>query len=334
MRSGATRCWIVACPLHDQQAPFDHQCVLHLVRSPGLGRTAAIRNSGCVSKPGFLAHVDASGNRLQANELTLRTQQQLPKFLSIPEAVQFIGALSPRRTQLVAYLMLLCGLRREEACALDVRVLPTPAGHSPSKAIKMTLDPSLTPTKGSKERWVMVPYDLAGHLFDYMMRDRPKLAGMYHKRHGAETTRLFLTRDDGAIRLGGPSVRLHDAGSTETAGIHKRHGAETTRLFLTRDGAELSLDGLDVTFQRALGQVWGEVHASSSPTHLRHLRILRMSERRGMARCTGRDRLGHSSITTTEVYVHAADLLLRHEPVGITLQDISATRHLLLAILG
>ncbi|MGZ2810222.1 tyrosine-type recombinase/integrase, partial [Pseudomonas aeruginosa] len=142
-----------------------------------------------VSKPkGFLAHVDASGNRLQANELTLRTQQQLPKFLSIPEAVQFIGALSPRRTQLVAYLMLLCGLRREEACALDVRVLPTPAGHSPSKAIKMTLDPSLTPTKGSKERWVMVPYDLAGHLFDYMMRDRPKLAGMYHKRNRPANT--------------------------------------------------------------------------------------------------------------------------------------------------
>ena len=65
-----------------------------------------------------------------------------------------------------AYLMLLCGLRRDEVCSLDVRALPTPAGHSSNKAIKMTLDPLHTRSKGSKERWVMVPYDLAGHLFD------------------------------------------------------------------------------------------------------------------------------------------------------------------------
>ncbi|HBO6058526.1 TPA: site-specific integrase, partial [Pseudomonas aeruginosa] len=193
------------------------------------------------------------------------------------------GALSPRRTQLVAYLMLLCGLRREEACALDVRVLPTPAGHSPSKAIKMTLDPSLTPTKGSKERWVMVPYDLAGHLFDYMMRDRPKLAGMYHKRHGAETTRLFLTRD----------------------------------------GAELSLDGLDVTFQRASAKSG----VKCTPHRLRHTfgtyEFLRMSERRGTdgALHWVRDRLGHSSITTTEVYVHAADLL-KHDEVDGYVEEV------------
>lgn len=232
-----------------------------------------------VSKPKrFLAHVDVSGNRLQANELTLRTQQQLPKFLSIQEAVQFIGALSPRRTQLLAYLMLLCGLRREEACALDIRVLPTPAGHSSDKAIKMTLDPRLTPTKGGKERWVMVPYDLVGHLFDYMMRIRPKLASMYRKRHGIETTALFLTRD----------------------------------------GTALSLDGLGMSFQRASNKSG----VKCTPHRLRHTfgtyEFLRMSERRGTdgALHWVRDRLGHSSISTTEVYVHAADLLKHDEVDG------------------
>ncbi|WP_370678459.1 tyrosine-type recombinase/integrase [Comamonas sp. GB3 AK4-5] len=232
---------------------------------------------------GFLVHVDATGSRVQANELTLRTQPQLPKFLSIPEALQFIETLSPRRTQLLAYLMLLCGLRREEACALDVRVLPTPAGHSSGKAIKMTLDPCLTPTKGSKERWVMVPYDLVGHLFDYMMRVRPKLVSMHRKRHGKETTKLFLTRD----------------------------------------GAELSLDGLDVSFQRASTKSG----VKCTPHRLRHTfgtyEFLRVSEKWGTDSALHwvRDRLGHSSIATTEVYVHAADLL-KHDEVDGYVEEV------------
>lgn len=237
-----------------------------------------------VSKPkGFLAHVDVSGNRVQANELTLRTHQALPKFLTIPEAVRFIDALSPRRLQLVAYLMLLCGLRREEACGLDIRVVPSPAGHSPNKAIKMALDPSQTPTKGGKERWVMIPFTLAGHLFDYMMRERPVLAKRYAKRYGRETTKLFLTKD----------------------------------------AEEMSLDGLSVLFQRA--SVKSGVKCT--PHRLRHTfgtyEFLRMAEKKGTdgALHWVRDRLGHSSITTTEIYVHAADLL-KHDDVDGYVEEI------------
>lgn len=237
-----------------------------------------------VSKPkGFLAHVDASGNRIQANELTLRTARPLPKFLAIPEAVHFIEALSPRRVQLAAYLMLLCGLRREEVCGLDIRVLPTPAGHSPSKAIRITLDPDLTPTKGSKERWAMVPYDLIGHLFDYMMRERPVLAKIYAKRHGRETTKLFLTRN----------------------------------------GEEMSMDGLGVIFQRA--SVKSGIKCT--PHCLRHTfgtyEFLRISEKNGTdgALHWVRDRLGHASVTTTEIYVHAADLL-KHDDVDGYVEEI------------
>jgi site-specific recombinase XerD len=236
-----------------------------------------------VSRPkGFLAHVDVSGNQIRANELTLRTHRPLPKFLTIPEAVRFIDALSPRRVQLVAYLMLLCGLRREEACSLDIRVLPSPAGHSPDRAIKMTLDPRHTPTKGSKERWVMVPYTLAGHLFDYFMRERPPLANRYEKRYGRESTKLFLTK-----------------------------GAE-----------EISLDGLDVLFQRASAKSG----VKCTPHRLRHTfgtyEFLRMAEKKGTdgALHWVRDRLGHASITTTEIYVHTADLL-KHDDVDGYVQE-------------
>lgn len=232
---------------------------------------------------GFLAHVDVSGNRVQANELTLRAQPTLPKFLSIPDAVQFIEALSPHRNKLLACLMLLSGLRREEACGLDIRALPTPAGFAPGKAIKMTLDPALTPTKGSKERWVMVPYELVGQLFDYMMRERPKLAKAYAKRHGKETTKLFLTRY----------------------------------------GEELSLDGLDLVFQRAAAKSG----IKCTPHGLRHTfgtqEFLRMSVKNGTdgALHWVRDRLGHASISTTELYVHAADLL-KHDEVDGYVEEV------------
>jgi len=234
---------------------------------------------------GFLAHIDASGSRVQANELTLRTHRPLPKFLTIPDAVHFIEALSPHRVQLAAYLMLLCGLRREEVCGLDIRVLPTPAGHSPSKAIRMTLDPALTPSKGFKERWVMLPYDLAGHLFDYMMRERPVLSKIYAKRHGRETTKLFLTRN----------------------------------------GEEMSMDGLGVIFRRA--SVKSGIKCT--PHCLRHTfgtyEFLRISEKNGTdgALHWVRDRLGHASVTTTEIYVHAADLL-KHDDVDGYVEEILA----------
>lgn len=231
----------------------------------------------------FLAHIDVSDNRVQANELTLRAQPRLPQFLNIPQAVQFIEAISPDRNKLLACLMLLCGLRREEACGLDIRVLPTPAGFAPGKAIKMTLDPFLTPTKGSKERWVMVPYELSGRLFDYMMRERPKLAKIYAKRHGKETTKLFLTRF----------------------------------------GEELSLDGLSLAFQRASRKSG----IKCTPHCLRHTfgtqEFLRMSVKNGVdgALHWVRDRLGHSSISTTEIYVHAADLL-KHDEVDGFVEEV------------
>jgi site-specific recombinase XerD len=232
---------------------------------------------------GFFAHLDASGNRGQANELTLRTQQVLPKFLSIDEAILFIDALSPRRVQLVAYLMLLCGLRREEACRLDLRVLPSPAGHPPDRAIRMTLDPELTPTKGSKERWVMVPYPLAGMLFDYMMRVRPSLSKAFARRYGKQTTCLFLTRG----------------------------------------GEELSMDGLDICFQRASARSG----VKCTPHRLRHTfathEFIRKSEKQGNdgALHWVRDRLGHAQLATTEIYVHAADLL-KHDEVDGYVEEV------------
>ena len=56
----------------------------------------------------------------------------------------------------------------------------------------MILYPDLTPTKGHKERTVMVPYDLAVAMNHYFTFERPKLAVLYRKKYGKEAFQLEL----------------------------------------------------------------------------------------------------------------------------------------------
>lgn len=230
-----------------------------------------------VAKPqGFLAHVDASGNRFEANELTVRTHKTLPKFLHLDQAKTFLEAMTPYRLKLMGYLMLLTGMRREEVVGFDYRVLPNPAGRDPSKQIAMLLDPALTPTKGDKERTVMLPYDLAVALYRYFTFDWPKLLAKYKRAHECETTCLFLSED----------------------------------------GEPLSLTGLNNAFRRVGTKTGIKCH----PHMLRHTfgtyELLRMgrTKTQSQALLWVRDRMGHSSVTTTEKYIHAADLV-QHDDV-------------------
>ncbi len=244
------------------------------------------RSEMLIRKPaGFLAHVDASGNRLDANELVLPSTRPLPKFLSLRDAAAFMESLSPERTRLIGWLMMLAGLRREEAALLDMRVLPNLGGYDPGRSIKVTLDPAITPTKGSKERWVQIPYSLAGHLHDYLMRERPRLAKMYKQRYGLATTRLFLTRA----------------------------------------GEELSLDGLNEQFRQASRRCGIRCH----PHMLRHTfavhELVRMSGKPKInALKWVSDRLGHASVTTTEIYVKAADIVSHDDADGYVAEMLCA----------
>ena len=231
----------------------------------------------------FLAHVDASGGRFEANKLTLRTHKPLPKFLHLDQAISFLESMTPHRLRLMGYLMLLTGMRREEVVGFDYRVLPNPAGRDPAKQIAMLLDPSLTPTKGDKERTVMLPYDLAVALYHYFAFDWPKLLAK-HKR---------------------------------------AFGRETTCLFLAEDGEVLSLTGLNNAFRRFSAKTGIKCH----PHMLRHTfgtyELLRMSrvKTQSQALLWVRDRMGHSSITTTEKYIHVADLV-QHDDVDGYQADI------------
>lgn len=242
-----------------------------------------------VSKPrGFLAHLDASGGRFDANELTIQTHKPLPKFLHMDKAIQFIEALSPHRLKLMGYLALLTGMRREEIVGLNYLVVPNPAGHNPEKQLDMVLEPSLTPTKGHKERTVKLPYDLAVALWDYFCRDWPKL-NLLHK---------------------------------------KKHGKESNRLFLSLEGEELSIRYLNNAFYKTSAKTGIDCH----PHMLRHTfctyELLRMSLKMGQSQSLlwVRDRAGHSSIQTTEKYIHAADLIKNDDVDGYQSEVCEALR--------
>ena len=237
-----------------------------------------------VAKPkGFMAHVDASGGRFNANELTLQIYTPMPQFLHLDKAVQFLEAATPRRLQLMGYLMLLTGMRREEVAALDHRVVPNPAGRDPGKQMPMILDANITPTKGDKTRTVMLPYDLAVVLYEYFTFDWPKLLALHVRKFKAETTRFFLSRS----------------------------------------GDPLSTKGVNNDFAK----ISRKTGISCHPHLLRHTygtyELLRMSQKRGESQALlwVKDRMGHSSITTTERYIHATDLI-QHEDIDGYIADV------------
>lgn len=237
-----------------------------------------------VSKPrGFLAHVDASGGRFEANELTIQTHKPLPQFLRMEKAIRFLEAMTPHRLKLMGYLALLTGMRREEVVCLDYRVVPNPSGYNPNKQLPMVLDATKTPTKGNKTRTVMLPYDLAVALWNYFSRDWIKLNAIYKRKHGKETTRFFLSMA----------------------------------------GEELSIR----YFNNAFAKVGTKTGIICHPHKLRHTfgtyELLRMMQKKEekLALMWVMDRMGHSSITTTEKYIHAIDLI-QHDDVDGYQADI------------
>lgn len=148
----------------------------------------------CKSHNGFMSHLDARGNRVVANALTLQTYELVPKFLHIEQAICFLEAISSDTLKMMGYLALLTGMRRAEIIEMDLRVFPNPSGNDPNKLLPMILDASITPTKGQKTRTVMLPYDLAVVLWEYFLKDWPKRNRLHRIKYGKESNRFFLSK--------------------------------------------------------------------------------------------------------------------------------------------
>ncbi|TGS73062.1 recombinase XerD, partial [Mesorhizobium sp. M8A.F.Ca.ET.181.01.1.1] len=98
---------------------------------------------------GFLAHVDASGGRQLANELTIRQTSALPKPLS-PVALRRVMAGLGARDRLIIEWAVTTGMRRMEVAGLRLRALPR-------SSLDALVAVKIEATKGGKTRTVYPP---------------------------------------------------------------------------------------------------------------------------------------------------------------------------------
>lgn len=232
-------------------------------------------------EPGFLAHVQRDAGTRLALRAGLAEPAAAPEFLTMDQVLACIKQLSNVTHRLMFELMVRCGLRQVECRTFPLKYLCNPAKRADlrdRKTIRVRLDPADMTLKYSRPRSIDVPTDLMADLWWYVVR---------HRRRRAEK---------------------------------KPDGAAATSVFLTENGrryADTALTDLFAALEKRVGFY-------VRPHMLRHtyatytLWRLRRADFGGDPLIYVRDRLGHSSVTTTSIYLHMvnqldAELVLQHE---------------------
>jgi site-specific recombinase XerD len=139
------------------------------------------------SRPqGFLAHVDASGGRSRANELTVRHTPMLPRPL-VPDAIQRIMAGLSARDRLIVEWAVTTGIRRMEVAGLTLRQL---RGSGGEPMVPVRIDK----TKGGRSRMIYPPAPLLDRTRAYVREERAAVVRRATRRAVVpDTEYLFLT---------------------------------------------------------------------------------------------------------------------------------------------
>lgn len=139
------------------------------------------------SRPqGFLAHVDASGGRTQANELTVRHVPMLPRPLA-PETIRQVMAGMLVRDRLITEWAVTTGIRRMEVAGLRLSHL---RGGSDGAMTPVRIDE----TKGGRSRVIYPPTPLVDRTKAYVREERAVLLRRCNKfDRGTQPEALFLT---------------------------------------------------------------------------------------------------------------------------------------------
>ena len=222
--------------------------------------------------PGFLAHVDASSNMIAVPSAMLPQKSALIKFLTMEQVLVCLGILSNVTHRLMFELMVRCGLRQIECRTFPVKYLFDPTRRrdlAQGQMIRLLLSDRDMKLKYDKPRAIDVPYDLMEDLWWYAARHRKS--------------------------------RQRAAGA----------GATSTCLFLTQNGTpygDSALTGIFVALEKRVG-------FRVRPHMLRHtygtytLWKLRKLGFDGEPLLYVRDRMGHSSVSTTSIYLHLINQL-------------------------
>lgn len=224
---------------------------------------------------GFMRHAHAA-KTTEGDDLRLKVFREPPKLLSLDQAKLLIQACSTRTLHLMTVLMLQTGLRNGECRTFPAKYVFDPTGLDVRRRIRIDLSPSDMLLKNSKPRTVFLGWHVMRELFDY------------------------LSFGEGASRV---KLRKY------------KTPAIAEPVFLNADGAPFSEKGLNNAYRRLWAGSRPCLAFRVTPHMLRHtfatFEIFHQSQRMAMGQALAwvRDRLGHSSIQTTCIYLHCIDLM-------------------------
>jgi integrase/recombinase XerD len=220
-------------------------------------------------KKTFYSHISRRPGTRLSPDVLLKEQVKQLQILTEQEIKTVLEYRTFISHNLIYRLALQTGLRKSEILSLPNNYIQDPKRFLGNACVRVKLDPIEMKTKGAKERYVDMPIQLYERLWQYKIHDRNQLLV---KNDGIEQKELFLNR------YGKP---FSPKGSILNAVLKKITGRN-----------EISLHKLRHTFATF------------------KLHYLRQSERyRGDPLIYVQDRLGHTSILTTQVYLHYLDIL-------------------------
>jgi site-specific recombinase XerD len=206
---------------------------------------------------GFLAHLDASGGKIVANDVMPRVHKALPKFLSMAEITSLLAAADNPHHRMMIRLALHTGLRREEIAAFPLVYVfdPDRAGRA-ERNVRIRLDPfdgSGMVTKGSKPRGIYINRTFMAELFHYATKLRGERASL----NKTPQKELFLNQAGRPFGDVGKSINRIIGNIGKRAGIKVhthmlRHSYATHTLSSLQRNPASGLDPL-IFVQRQLG---------------------------------------------------------------------------------
>ena len=227
-------------------------------------------------QPGFLAHVDTTNGKVSTPAYMLRQERKQIGFLTKEQVQVCRDTLTNITHRSMFELMVRTGLRSMECRSFPESYVFDPGRRkdlNPKQMIRVTLKAGEMQTKYGVERDIDVPYSLMEALWAYKVRHR----------QGREN--------------------------------NQRAGVVYPNLFLTEAGEPYPGSGLERVFEMLRKKVRFDVH----PHRLRHtyatylLWSLRKSKTfDGEPLLYVRDRMGHSDINTTTIYLHLINSLEGH----------------------
>ncbi|MBN3729651.1 tyrosine-type recombinase/integrase [Burkholderia sp. Tr-20390] len=229
------------------------------------------------SHPSMYRHTRAARETLRDN-LRPKVPKKPIRFLQLNQCRSLLDACGTQTLRLMTKLMLQTGLRNEECRTFPRKYIFDPSNQVPSKRIAIELSPIDMAIKGNKPRRIYISRQLMKDLFDY------------------------LNLGEGAHR----------------SKIYRRNFREKSPFtFLNQDGMPWSEKGLNNAYRK----LWAPDNNKPllpfriTPHMLRHtfatFELSAESQRENLATALTwvRDRLGHTSIASTTIYVHCLDLI-------------------------